>query len=135
MIEVNLDATEAAAIDFVEVLSKQFEHLKGVPGNVARSRVAKLEGGDYCRKWYGHPLVVLISIKSGDKPLPGDQAGVIAGKILNFGRHVSHHLRDVSAQGMCCRRACAPNCMGQQIADNITDRYGNICDGPPSHEP
>ena len=82
-IVMNLDATAGAA-DFAEVLSTDFAHLKGVPVNVARSRVSMMD--DYCRKWYGHPLVIIISIKSGNKQLEGDQARVIAGKILDFGR-------------------------------------------------
>ena len=83
-VKVNLDATAVEAIDFAALLSTHFAHLKGVPGKVARSRVLMMD--DYCRKWYGHPLVIIVSIKSGNKPLPGDQADVIAGKILDFGR-------------------------------------------------
>ena len=87
MIEVNLDATAVAAIDFAAVLSTNFAHLKGVPVNVTRSRVSMMD--DYCRRWYGHPLVIIVSINSG-KPLEGDQARVIAGEILDFGRSYTH---------------------------------------------
>ena len=83
-VKVNLDATAVEAIDFAALLSTHFAHLKGVPVNVARSRVLMMD--DYCREKYGHPLVIIVSIKSGNKPLPGDQADVIAGKILDFGR-------------------------------------------------
>ena len=88
MIEVNLDAKAVAAIDFAAVLSTDFAHLKDMPVNVARSRVSMMD--DYCRWWYGHPLVIIVSIKSGNKPLPGDQAQELAGKILDFGRSYTY---------------------------------------------
>ena len=87
-IEVNLDAKAVAAIDFAAVLSADFAHLKNMPVNVARSRVSMMD--DYCRWWYGHPLVIIVSIKSGNKQLEGDQARVIAGKILDFGRSYTY---------------------------------------------
>ena len=77
-VEVNLDATAVAPIDFAEVLSQRFAHLKGVSGDVACARVSLMD--DYCRRTYGHPLVLIVSIKSGNQPLPGDQAQIIAGQ-------------------------------------------------------
>ena len=79
-IEVDLDATPPEAINFDE-------HLKGLESYHARQRVKKM---DYCRKWYGHPLILVISIKSGNKQLEVDQARDIAGKILNFGRDYTY---------------------------------------------
>ena len=83
-VEVNLDATPPEAINFDEVVSRPLQHLKGLRSYTARSRVSLMD--DYCRKWYGHPLVMIISIKSGNKPLEGEQAQIVAGKVLDFGR-------------------------------------------------
>ena len=82
-IEVDLDATPPEAINFDEVVSRPFQHRQGRE-RYERSRVSMMD--DYCRKRYGHPLVLVISIKSGNKPLEGQQALSIAGKILDFGR-------------------------------------------------
>ena len=88
MIEVSLDATAVAAIDFAAVLSKDFAHLKDMPVHVARTRVSMMD--DFCRRWYGHPLVIIVSINSGNEPLSRVQAKVIAGKILDFGRRYTY---------------------------------------------
>ena len=140
-IQVKLDAEAVSTIDFAEVLSRQFKHLKGLSDDVARERVSVMD--DYCQQWYNHPLVIVISIKSGNKPLESQQAVSIAGKILDFGRGSTYDaptcpvIFETSVPKVCVPQSACTKLHGptDRRRDHESLRQHLQCGVPPSHEP